>query len=39
MNVCASCARTELVSGITTIRSVGGIRDVLHQIFDEIVLQ
>ena len=27
MNMCASFARTELMSGVTTIRSVGGIQD------------
>ncbi len=27
MNMCASFAKTELMSGVTTIRSVGGIQD------------
>lgn len=36
MNMCASFARTELMSGVTTIRSVGGIQDFDSRLRDRI---
>lgn len=36
MNLCASYARTELMSGVTTIRSVGGIQDFDSRLRDQI---
>ena len=36
MNLCASYARTELMSGVTTIRSVGGIQDFDSRLQDQI---
>lgn len=36
MNICASFARTELMSGVTTIRSVGGIQDFDSRLRDQI---
>ena len=36
MNLCASYARTELMSGVTTIRSVGGIQNFDSRLRDQI---
>lgn len=36
MNMCASYAQTELMSGVTTIRSVGGIQDFDSRLRDQI---
>lgn len=36
MNMCASFAKTELMSGVTTIRSVGGIQDFDSRLRDQI---
>ncbi len=36
MNMCASFAQTELMSGVTTIRSVGGIQDFDSRLRDQI---
>lgn len=36
MNMCASYAKTELFSGVTTIRSVGGIQDFDTRLRDQI---
>lgn len=36
MNMCASYAQTELISGVTTIRSVGGIQDFDSRLRDQI---
>lgn len=36
INLCASYARTELMSGVTTIRSVGGIQDFDSRLRDQI---